>query len=48
MLSMFLLAWNNDDAVEFYTLDAINSFLGQRKNPNGHSAQFFFHHDSEA
>ena len=31
---MFLV-FTADDAVQSYTLDAVNQFLAQRKNPNG-------------
>lgn len=31
---MFIV-FSADDAVQSYTINAINQFLGQRKNPNG-------------
>lgn len=30
-----VLAWTNDDAVQKYTIDAVNHFLAGRTNPNG-------------
>jgi peptidoglycan/xylan/chitin deacetylase (PgdA/CDA1 family) len=29
------ITFTADDAVQLYTVNTINSFLGQRKNPNG-------------
>ena len=28
-------AWTNDDAIQRYTIEAVDHFLAQRKNPNG-------------
>lgn len=28
-------AWTNDDAIQVYTTEAVNHFLGNRTNPNG-------------
>ena len=29
------IVFSADDAIQSYTIDSINQFLGQRKNPNG-------------